>query len=430
MQWYNLVSFAGIFVLAFVAWLCSADRRNVNRRLLVWGIGLQLGLALVVFVFLAPLPEAWNPFLGLNTLVNKVLESAAAGAQFVFGDLARGEKYGFILAFQALPTIIFFSALRAILYFYKVMPVVIRAFARLFTRLMKVSGAESLCAASNIFVGIESTLGIRPHLATMTRSELCTVLTAGMATVASNVMALYIMALRDRFPTIAAHLISASILSAPAALVMSKLLLPESGTPETLGVDVAPHYERENNVFEAVINGANSGVRLIVGIVALLIAGLGLVALVNLGLGALGGVVNRVAGTDLPWTLSRLLGYVMYPFALVMGVPVQDAWEVAQIIGLRSIETEVPGYFRLASAIAAGTITHGRSVVICAYALCGFAHVASMAIFVGGVAALAPSRTKDLSEVAFRALIAATLACLMTGAVAGTFFMDGTLLLR
>lgn len=430
MQWYNLVSLGGMAVLLGVAWAFSSERRKLNWRVIGWGLGLQLLFGLLVFVFIARLPEQWNPFLLLNEGVNKVLESASAGAEFVFGKLAVSGELGFILAFQALPTIIFFSALVAILYYAGIMPAVIRFFSRAFTRLMRISGAESVSAASNIFVGVESALSIRPHLAAMTRSELCTVLTAGMATVASNVLALYIVALRGQFDTIAAHLVSASILSAPAALVMSKIVLPESSHPETLGVDVEPRYERDNNLFEAIINGANAGVRLIVGIVALLIAVLGLVALVNLCVGGVGGWINRIPGVQIDWTLSGLVGYVMYPFTLVMGVPADDAAEVAKIIGMRSIETEVPGYFRLAAAISEGTIKHPRSIVICAYALCGFAHVASMAIFVGGVSALAPSRTRDLSEVALRALLAATLACLLTGCVAGAFFMEGTLMLR
>ncbi len=427
MSLYNLVSLAGIGVLLLVAWALSADRRAMNWRVIGWGVGLQLLFGLVVFVALAPLPARLNPLIWLNDLVNAVLASASAGSEFVFGELARPAKLGFILAFQALPTIIFFSALMSVLYYWRVMPALISWFARLFSRLMGISGAESLSAASNIFVGIESALSIRPHLPAMTRSELCTVLSAGMATVASNVLALYVMALGETFPTIAAHLISASILSAPAAVVMSKMLLPESGTPETLGVRVIPHYERENNVFEAVINGANAGVKLIAGIVALLVAVLGIVALVNLGLGALCGGANRLFGTELTATLSGLCGVVMYPFAVVLGVPLADAWEVAKLIGLRSFETEVPAYFGLAAAVSSGAISSPRSVVICAYALCGFAHVASMAIFVGGVAALAPARTRVLSEVAFRALIGATLACLMTGAVAGTFFTGNTI---
>ena len=253
MDGYNLISFAGIFILAGMAWVLSADRRNVNWRVIGWGIGLQLLVALFIFV----VPAGAKVFLVVNDAVVKVLDSAGEGARFVFGRLALGpgqvskdgaESLGFMLAFQAFPTIIFFSALIAILYYVGLMPLVIKGFAWVFTRLMRVSGAESLVTASNIFVGVESNLTIKPYLANLTASELCTVLTAGMATVASNVLALYVLTLQNRFPTIAGHLISASLLSAPASLLMSKLLLPENGKPVTLGLHVEPYYERESSL--------------------------------------------------------------------------------------------------------------------------------------------------------------------------------------
>ena len=203
------------------------------------------------------------------------------------------------------------------------MPRLIKAFAWVFTRLMRVSGAESLVTASNIFVGVESNLTIKPHLAKLTASELCTVLTAGMATVASNVLALYVLTLQKQFPTIAGHLISASLLSAPAALLMSKILLPESGKPETLGLHVEPYYERDSSLFEAIINGANAGVRMIAGIVALLIAVLGLVALVDLVLSSVGDWLNPLLGTEGRWSLGGLFGYLFYPLTLVLGVPLE-----------------------------------------------------------------------------------------------------------
>jgi concentrative nucleoside transporter, CNT family len=281
MSVYNLISFLGIFVLLAAAWLLSSNKRNINFRVIIWGIGLQLVFG--AFVFL--LPAGAKFFLYLNDIVVVVLDSASAGAEFIFGRLAlppgttndQGEgSLGFFLAFQAFPTIIFFSALISILYYYNIMQHVIKGFAHVFTRTMRISGAESLSAASNVFVGIESLLTIKPYLDKMTRSELCTVLTVGMATVSSNILALYVFSLQSQFPTIAAHLISASILSAPAALVMSKILLPEDSVPETLGMKVDPYFERDGSLFEAVINGSESGVRLIIGIVALLIAVLGL----------------------------------------------------------------------------------------------------------------------------------------------------------
>jgi len=317
----------------------------------------------------------------------------------------------------------------SILYFFRIAPLVVRAFAYVFTRLMRISGAESLCAASNMFVGVESALTIKPYLSAMTRSELCTVLTAGMATVASNVFALYVFQLRGQFPNIAGHLVSASILSAPAALVMSKILLPESEAPQTLGKAIQVSYERERNLFEAIINGANAGMKLIFGIVALLLAVLGLVSLVDLLLGSLGGRLNLLAGWGIDWSLKGLLGYVFYPFTVILGVPPADAGIIARIIGERTVATEVVGYQDLAAALAAGSLQHQRSAIVATYALCGFAHVASMAIFVGGIAALAPSRTRELAQVGIRALIAATLACLLTASVAGTFLTEKSILL-
>jgi len=438
MDIYNLVSFAGIFALLAFAWLLSAQRRNMNWRVIAWAVGLQILVALFIFV----VPAGARVFLFVNDVVVRVLDSASAGARFVFGRLAippgrtdeQGQtSLGFILAFQAFPTIIFFSALISILYYFRIMPLVVRAFAYVFTKLMRISGAESLVAAGNIFVGVESAITVKPCLAQMTRSELCTVLTAGMATVASNVLALYVFTLRDRFPTIAGHLVSASLLSAPAAIVMSKVILPESETPQTLGIHVRPFYEKESSLFEAIINGANAGVRMIVGIVALLIAVLGLVALLDMILGGLGGWINRAFGAEVDWSLKTLLALIFYPFTLVCGIPLEDAWPASRLIGQRLILTEVVSYQELAGLLKAGPehgFAHPRSAVITTYALCGFAHLASMAIFVGGISALAREKTPQIAAVALRALIAATLACLLTAAVAGTFFTNSSILLH
>jgi len=434
MDIYNFISFLGIFVLIGFAWLISADRKNMNFRVIGWGVAFQILIALFIFT----VPAGTNFFLFLNNVVIKILDSASAGAKFVFGRLAlapgqvseAGEtSLGFILAFQAFPTIIFFSALIAILYFFNIMPLIIRGFAYVFTRLMKISGAESLVAASNIFVGIESALTVKPYLARMTESEFCTVLSAGMATVASNVLVLYVYSLKEQFPTIAGHLISASLLSAPAAIVMSKIILPERQTPQTLGIHVRPHYERERNIFEAIINGANAGVKMIVGIIALLIAILGLVALFNLFLSALGTKINLLFGFRLDWSLQSILSYIFYPFTLILGIPPADAGMISEIIAERLIVTEVVSYQDLAALLGKNLLQHPRTAVVTTYALCGFAHFASMAIFVGGIAALAPERTSSIARVAFRALVAATLASLMTACVAGTFFARGSILL-
>ncbi|KJR41057.1 NupC family nucleoside transporter [Candidatus Magnetoovum chiemensis] len=433
MNIYNLISFSSIFVLIGFAWLFSTNRRNLNWRVIIWGILIQLVFALIVFVF----PSGSKVFLFLNDLIVKIMDAASSGAKFIFGRLAvspgsvsdSGEpSIGFILAFQAFPLLIFFSSLMSVLYFLTIMPRLIHLFARLFTKLMNISGAESLCNASNIFVGVESALTIKPYIREMTESELCSVLACGMATAASSTLAVYVITLKDVFPQIAGHLISASFLAIPAAIIMSKALLPESEIPKTFGMNVTVQYERENNIFEAIINGANDGFKLVVGICALLIAVLGLVSIVDMFLTAVGAKINTFAHVNIDWTLKGLLGYVFYPFTVLIGVPLDDADVISKIIGERAIVTEVISYNDLAAAIKNGDITNSRSIVITTYVLCGFAHLASMAIFVGGFAALCPEKTKLLSRVAFRALAAATLACLMTGSIAGTFYTSSAIL--
>jgi len=431
---YNLVSFAGIFVLMAFAWLFSTNRKVINWRVIFWGTVIQLIFALFIFI----IPVGTKAFLFINDAVVKVLDSASAGTRFLFGRLALPpgaknemgeESLGFILAFQALPTIVFFASLMAVLYYIGIMPWLVKVFSRVFTGLMRISGAESLSVSSNIFVGIEANITVLPFLGKMTRSELCTILSAGMSTTASNVLALYIFILQKQFPTIAGHLVSATIISAVAAIVVSKLIIPESDQPETLGIDIMPHYERESSIIEAIIKGANEGVRLIVGIVALLLAFLGLVALIDFILSGVGTKLNNLIGIQIDWTLKGLLGYVFYPFAIVIGIPPVDAFEIAKVIGERVVLTEVKSYQDLALLLSSGALKNPRSAVLATYALNGFAHIASLAIFVGGTAALVPQRIKDLSAIGLRALLAATLATLMTAAVAGTFFTSGSILL-
>jgi CNT family concentrative nucleoside transporter len=426
---YNIISLGGIFLFMVIAWLLSSDRKIINWRVIIWGILFQMIFALFLFL----VPAGTKVFLAINDIVIKILDSSAEGAKFVFGRLAlppgtvneNGEtSIGPILAFQVFPTIIFFSALMSILYFFKIMPLFIRAFAYVFTKLMRISGAESLNAVSNIFVGIESVFTIKPYIKDMTRSELFTLLTVCMSTVASNVMALYVFSLKDYFPNIAGHLVSASFLSAPAAIIASKLMMPETEKPKTLGVNVKPYYEKDENLFMAIINGANSAVKFIVGIVALLIAVIGLVALVDLLLGWIGGI----AGSDITWSLKKFMGYLFYPFTLITGVPPEDAGVVSQIIGERLIVTEVVAYTDLADVIKQGILTDPRSIIITSYALCGFAHISSMAIFIGGISALIPSKASVLARMGIKSLIAATIACLMTACIAGLFSGESTVL--
>jgi CNT family concentrative nucleoside transporter len=417
---YTIVSLFGIFGFMVISWLCSTNRKNINWRVIFWGLALQLGFA--AFIFMVPLGS--RIFLTINDFVVQVLGCAARGSHFVFGRLSLPPgtegSLGFILAFQALPTIIFFSALLSMLYYLNIMPLIIKAFAGLFTRLMKISGAEALAASSNIFVGVESAFTIRPYIKNMTRSELCTLLTAGMATVASNVLALYVFTLQDVFPTIAGHLVSASILSAPAAIIMSKLIWPESEHPETLGRNIQPSYQKPDNLFLAVINGAQEGVKMILSLTALLIAVLGLTALLDMFLGMLHPGLS----------LKLLLSYLAYPLTWMLGIIPADVGKIAPLIGEKLILTEVVSYQDLARLLADKALASPRSAVIATYALCGFTHVASVAIFVGALSGIAPEKTKEITQVAFRALIAATLACLMTGGVAGLFYNGSTLMIQ
>lgn len=430
----RIVSFFGYFILLIVAWLLSTNRKNVNWRVIGWGAVIQVVFAAFIFI----IPAGAKFFMFINRIVLAVLDSAMAGTEFVFGRLAlspgtvneAGEtSLGYFLAFQAFPTIVFFAALVAILYYLGIMNRIIQVFSYIFTKLMKISGAESCSAASNIFVGVESALVIKPYVGKMTRSELNTILTCGMATIASSMLAVYIFILKNQFPMIAGHLVSASIMNAPAAIIISKLLVPEDGTPETLGMNIKPFYEKENNMFEAIIGGANSGVRLIVGIVALLLAFLGLVELLDKIIGLFGGGLNYLVGANIDWSLKGLLGYLFYPFTVVIGVPLADASQIARIIGERSILTEVTAFQDLAVLIQSDAGISPRSVVITTYALTGFAHVASIAIFVGGIGALVPQRLKDLTQLGFRAMIGATIANLLTASVAGIFYANSSILL-
>lgn len=419
---HRLISLLGLVVLMFLAWVVARDRKNINFRLILTGLLFQFAFALLVF----RLPAGVVIFSWLNSAALRVLSFAKEGMYFVFGPLSispgetgqMGEvSPGFILAFQVLPSIIFFSSLVSLLYYLNIIPGLIRLFARIFTYLMRISGAESLCASSNIFVGIESAVTIRPYIQDMTRSELCTVLTTGMGTIASTVLALYIGFLHKEFPSIAGHLISASIISAPAAIIMSKLVLPETQTPKTLGMSVQPGKDHRSTTWiESIINGANDGAKLCVGIITLLLAFLGLLAMCNWLLGVIG---TKIFGVGL--SLQLILKYLYYPVTVIMGVSLQDAGHVATLLGERTIVTEVVSYQHLNQLIQNGVLTNARSITIASYALCGFAHVASLAIFVGGFSALAPARARDIAQVGIRALYAATLACLMTGCIAGLF---------
>jgi concentrative nucleoside transporter, CNT family len=412
------ISALGFVVLTALAWLCSENRKAISWRTVAWGLGLQLLIGVLVF----RLPGSRHLFLGLNDAVLALLDSSKSGTRFLLGPLAAepGEagSIGFILAFQVLPVVIFFSAFTAALYHLGVVQPVVRLFARIFHRTLGISGAEALYGASQIFVGIESALMVRPYLERMTRSEFLMLLTTGMCNVASSTLGLYVAFLKGVFPLIAGHLLSASMLSIPAGVVMAKMFVPETRPPETLA-DVPPDdpASRSSNLMAAIIAGATDGLKLAAGVAALLIAMLGLVALLD----RLLALPSAWLSLPQPLTLATILSWAFYPLAALLGIPLADVPTAAHLLGERVILTEVVSYQEMARLASAGAFVAPRTVVILSYALCGFAHVASVAIFVGGMAALVPSRRDELASLGWRALLAATLATLMTACVAGIF---------
>jgi concentrative nucleoside transporter, CNT family len=413
-----VVSAVGFLVVAGLAWLGSENRRALSWRTVAWGLGLQLLLGLLVF----RLPLSGQLFVALNDAVLGVLDSSKRGTRFLLGPLAAepGEagSIGFIFALQVLPVVVFFSALTSALYHLRLLQLVVRLFARVFHRTLGISGAEALYGASQVFVGIESALMVRPYLERMTKSEFLMLLTTGMCNVASSTLGLYVTLLKDIFPLIAGHLLSASLLSIPAGVVMAKVLIPETQQPETLA-HVPPEDPaiRANNLMAAITVGATDGLKLAAGIAALLIAMLGLVALIDRVLILPSGWL----ALSEPLTLATMLGWAFYPLTALLGIPLADIPPAARLLGERVILTEVVAYQDLARIASGGGFADPRTVVILSYALCGFAHVASVAIFVGGMAALVPSRRDELASLGLRALVAATLATLMTGCVAGIF---------
>ncbi len=410
----RLTSFLGLLVMLGIALALSRDRRHISLRLVVTGLGLQLVLAVLIF-----LTGIGEPLFGAaRSAFAFLVEASNAGAAFLFGRLVTdtveqgGETVplgiGATVAFQVLPLVIFFSSLAGVLYHLGVTQLVVRGLARVMQKTMRTSGAESLGCALFVFFGIESTTAIGEYIRRMTRSEAFTLMTAFMATIAGTVMGAYV-----EFGAEPGHLLTASLMSAPAAIVLSKILVPETGRPVTRG-RVRFNPEKESvNVIDAAARGAWQGLRLAVTIGAALIAFVGLVHLVNMILAAVSGVWMAE-----PLTLQRLMGWVFSPFALVMGVPWEDAHEVGRLLGTKTVLNEFLAY-RALQPLAAGEVIGERSVTIATYALCGFANFGSVAILVGGLGMIDPDRKSLYAQYGLRALVAGTLAAFMTACYAG-----------
>jgi len=429
MQIYNLISFFGIFCMMGVAYLLSENRKAINFRTVGVGVGLQILLGF--FVFFTDIGKAFFNF--LNTVAIKLLSFADVGAQFVFGPLALppGTKgsFGFIIASQVLPLIIFFSSLMAVLYHLGTMQKVISLFAWIFTKFMKISGAESLCASANLFVGFESVLTIRPYVEKLTRSEMMVVMTAGMATIASSVFGAYVKMMQPHFPNIAGHLITASLMSIPAAVVIAKILVPEIETPATSGYLPSEENKNSVNIFDAAAQGASEGAMFALNIGAALIAFVALVAMANYFVGFIGNGITGVTGLSLDWTLQGLLGYIVWPFAWFMGIPAADCSVISRLIGEKTIVNEFVAYTSFSNLLSSGIQLSPRTVVIASYALCGFANFGSAAIWIGGIGTIVPTKRGELANLAIKCILGGTLATFMTASVAGFFYTGNSVLI-
>ncbi len=454
--WQRAISALGLVSMVALAWALSTHRSRVPWRVIGWGLGLQLIFGLLVLKTTPGLAL----FDLLNTVMVTLLGFTEEGTRFVFGAYVDKE---FSLALNVLPTIIFFSSLMAVLYHLGAVQPLVRGMARLMQRTMGCSGSESLSAAANVFVGqTEAPLVIRPFVGGLTRSELNAVMVGGFATVAGGVMAAYVGMLRGAFPDIAGHLIAASVMSAPAALVVAKVMLPETEPSETAGTVTAAEPERSANLLDAATVGARDGMMLALNVGAMLLAFLGLVALINYlfelpallrnqaswelvraalgergtaipagcdapeGAAAFASCVEQAratAGLDAPiwtaWSMQRVLGVLMWPIAFLIGIAPADCAIVGELLGEKIVLNEFVAYLHMSEAMGEGRLQSPRSITIASYALCGFANFGSIAIQIGGIAGIAPQRRADVALLGFRAMIGGTLAALMTACVAG-----------
>jgi CNT family concentrative nucleoside transporter len=401
----RVVSAAGLLGMLALAWLCSLDRRRVPWRVVVWGVALQLGLG---FLLLST-PVGRVFFAGMNAIVSALGAYTDAGVRFVFGALV---DTGFSFVVNVLPIIIFMGSVFAVLYHLGIMQRVVSVLAAGLGRTLGTSGAESLCAVANIFLGMtESALIVRPYLERMTRSELFCLMTVGMSTVAGSVMVAYVTILGGG--DYAGHLATASLLSAPAGIVAAKLMLPETERAATAGGSQVRVERSAVNVIDAAAVGAIDGLRLAAYVGALLVAFVALIALANDACGTVGSWLG-VEGL----TLQRLLGLALAPLALAMGVPAQDAVQVGGLLGVKTVLNEFIAYQQLGELLRAGSLTP-RAAVISSYALCGFANFGSLAILLGGIGGLAPSRRSEVARLGLRSIVSGSLACFMTACVAG-----------
>jgi CNT family concentrative nucleoside transporter len=399
----------------FLAWLMSENRHAVSRRMVLSGIALQL----IVGVILLKLPLIQKAFIYLNNVVTALEESTTEGAKVLFGYLSgatppfdvTNPAATYLLAFRGLPLVLFMSALSALLFYWKILPVVVRGFSWVLQRTMRIGGAEGLGVAANIFVGmVESPLLIRPYLRNMTRSELFSIMTVGLATIAGTMLVLYANIVGAVIPNALGHILTASIISAPAAITIAKIMVPETG--EVTSGRLAPPAEYRS-AMDAITKGTMTGIQLLLSIIAMIIVLVAFVHLINIILGILPDPGGK------PVTLQRLLGYVMAPVMWLTGIPWSDALTAGSLMGTKTILNEFIAYLDLA-ALGEGELGE-RSRIIVMYAMCGFANPGSLGIMIGGLGGMAPERRDEIVALGIRSVVAGTITTCMTGAVAGLF---------
>ncbi len=405
----RIISLLGLVVMIGLAWAMSEHKKQVRFRV-VWG-GLLLQLVLAVFILKTSIGAAI--FQTIGDFFTATLGFVDAGTSLVFGE----EYLHHFFAFKVLPTIIFFSSLMSILYYLGIIQKVVEAFAYVMQRTLGTSGSETLAAAANIFVGqTEAPLMVRPYISSMTKSELMALMVGGFATIAGGVLVAYVGMGIDP-----GHLVAASVISAPAALLISKLMIPETEQSVTLGHVELSVDEKHANVVDAATKGALDGMKLTLNVVAMLIAFLALVALVDAVLGLIGEWVGALFGYNWHWSLAALFGYVFAPFAFLLGIPWSDCFYAGELLGKKMVLNEFIAYAQMMewSQPDSGVVLGERSTLILTYALCGFANFGSVGIQIGGIGGIAPERRSELALLGIRAMIGGTLAMMMTACVAG-----------
>ncbi len=415
--------FFGLAVLIGIAWLFSNGKRVVNWRLVLTGVSLQIAFAALVLL----VPGGREVFDWLGQGFVKILSFVNSGSSFIFGNLMDTQKFGFIFAFQVLPTIIFFAALMGVLYHLGVMQFIVRIMAWAITKVMQVSGAETTSVCASVFIGqTEAPLTVRPYISKMTESELITMMIGGMAHIAGGVLAAYVGMLGNGDPVqqafYAKHLLAASIMAAPATMVIAKILVPETQVPLTRGTVKMEVEKNTSNIIDAAAAGAGDGLRLALNIGAMLLAFIALIALLNWPLTWIGDVTGLAKMIGKPTDMATILGYILAPVAWIIGTPWQDATTVGGLIGQKIILNEFVAYLQLADIVnhkTPGVVLTEHGKLIATYALCGFANLSSIAIQIGGIGGLAPERRADLARFGLRAVLGGSIATLMTATIAG-----------